>query len=285
MRSALYEGTLVHVRRLPVRNVFRYPVSYWLLDLDELPELDRQAGALLRQPAERHHVPRQRPLRRRAVGEAGGARSRRGARRRACRRADDAARARLRLQPRVVLLVLPRRRFTRLHGRRAEQHLRRTAARGAARPEPRVRAGEATACVALLRARPELRVGVLGARRIALGAHPRARGCGAAVHGGSACAAPRADERERRADARAVSADAAAGDRAHPPSGVAALVETRAVPPQAGVHARAKGRCAGERRRPDLARGAVGADAVRRPDRGRACSTASSLTSRAERST
>ena len=42
MRSALYEGTLIHVRRLPVRNVFRYPVSYWLLDLDELPELDRQ---------------------------------------------------------------------------------------------------------------------------------------------------------------------------------------------------------------------------------------------------
>ena len=42
MRSALYEGTLVHVRRLPVRNVFRYPVSYWLLDLDELPELDRR---------------------------------------------------------------------------------------------------------------------------------------------------------------------------------------------------------------------------------------------------
>lgn len=42
MRSALYEGTLVHVRRTPARNVFRYPVSYWLLDLDELPELDRR---------------------------------------------------------------------------------------------------------------------------------------------------------------------------------------------------------------------------------------------------
>lgn len=42
MRSAIYEGTLVHTRRTPVRNVFRYPVSYWLLDLDELPELDRR---------------------------------------------------------------------------------------------------------------------------------------------------------------------------------------------------------------------------------------------------
>jgi DUF1365 family protein len=38
----MYEGTLVHTRRTPVRNVFRYPISYWLLDLDELPELDRR---------------------------------------------------------------------------------------------------------------------------------------------------------------------------------------------------------------------------------------------------
>jgi DUF1365 family protein len=42
VRSALYEGTLVHVRRTPVRNVFRYPVAYWLLDLDELGDLDRR---------------------------------------------------------------------------------------------------------------------------------------------------------------------------------------------------------------------------------------------------
>ena len=42
MRSALYEGTLVHARRTPARHVFRYPVAYWLLDLDELDELDRR---------------------------------------------------------------------------------------------------------------------------------------------------------------------------------------------------------------------------------------------------
>ena len=42
MRSALYTGTLMHSRRTPKRNVFRYPVSYWLLDLDELPELERR---------------------------------------------------------------------------------------------------------------------------------------------------------------------------------------------------------------------------------------------------
>lgn len=41
MRSALYRGTLVHARREPVRNVFRYPVAYFLLDLDELGELRR----------------------------------------------------------------------------------------------------------------------------------------------------------------------------------------------------------------------------------------------------
>jgi DUF1365 family protein len=32
----------MHSRRTPSRNVFRYPVSYWLLDLDELPELERR---------------------------------------------------------------------------------------------------------------------------------------------------------------------------------------------------------------------------------------------------
>ncbi len=42
MRSALYTGTLVHARRTPARHVFRYPVSYWLFDLDELGELERR---------------------------------------------------------------------------------------------------------------------------------------------------------------------------------------------------------------------------------------------------
>ncbi len=42
MRSAVYTGTLLHARRAPVRHVFRYPVSYWLFDLDELAELERR---------------------------------------------------------------------------------------------------------------------------------------------------------------------------------------------------------------------------------------------------
>jgi DUF1365 family protein len=42
VRSALYTGTLSHSRRTPARNVFSYPISYWLIDLDELPELERR---------------------------------------------------------------------------------------------------------------------------------------------------------------------------------------------------------------------------------------------------
>lgn len=41
MRSAVYTGTVMHARRAPRANVFSYPVSMTLLDLDELPELDR----------------------------------------------------------------------------------------------------------------------------------------------------------------------------------------------------------------------------------------------------
>jgi len=42
VRSALYAGALVHVRHEPRRHAFRYPVAYWLLDLDELPEIERR---------------------------------------------------------------------------------------------------------------------------------------------------------------------------------------------------------------------------------------------------
>jgi DUF1365 family protein len=42
VRSAVYTGTLMHARRAPARHVFRYPVSYWLFDLDELFELERR---------------------------------------------------------------------------------------------------------------------------------------------------------------------------------------------------------------------------------------------------
>ncbi len=41
MRSALYTGTVMHARVTPAENVFRYRVCLYLLDLDELPALDR----------------------------------------------------------------------------------------------------------------------------------------------------------------------------------------------------------------------------------------------------
>jgi DUF1365 family protein len=42
VNSAIYTGTLVHARRAPRRNVFRYPFSAFLVDLDEVHELERR---------------------------------------------------------------------------------------------------------------------------------------------------------------------------------------------------------------------------------------------------
>lgn len=41
MRSALYVGTVMHARRSPHDHVFRYPVYMTMIDLEELPLLDR----------------------------------------------------------------------------------------------------------------------------------------------------------------------------------------------------------------------------------------------------
>src|SRR4029079_17278055 len=42
VRSGLYTGTVMHARVTPAENVFRYSVCFYLLELDELPALDRQ---------------------------------------------------------------------------------------------------------------------------------------------------------------------------------------------------------------------------------------------------
>jgi DUF1365 family protein len=42
VKSALYTGTVMHARRSPQDNIFSYPVYMALLDLDELPHLDRR---------------------------------------------------------------------------------------------------------------------------------------------------------------------------------------------------------------------------------------------------
>jgi DUF1365 family protein len=41
-KSALYTGVVMHARRSPRGNVFRYPVYMALIDLGELPQLDRE---------------------------------------------------------------------------------------------------------------------------------------------------------------------------------------------------------------------------------------------------
>ena len=46
MRSGLYTGTLMHARRSPERNVFTYPIAFFVIDLDELPGLDRRLRLL-----------------------------------------------------------------------------------------------------------------------------------------------------------------------------------------------------------------------------------------------
>jgi DUF1365 family protein len=42
VRSALYTGTVMHARRTPKENVFRYPVCFYVLDLGELGALERR---------------------------------------------------------------------------------------------------------------------------------------------------------------------------------------------------------------------------------------------------
>src|SRR5262249_38145388 len=45
VRSALYEGQVVHDRRTGLRNLFRYRGYMWHVDLDELDALDRRLWA------------------------------------------------------------------------------------------------------------------------------------------------------------------------------------------------------------------------------------------------
>ena len=136
-KSALYTGTVMHARRSPRDNVFRYPVYMALIDLDELPQPRSRAASLRLEPARRHELPRRRPHRhpRGALGQRGRAR-----RRRLDPGADESARARVRLQPGLVLVVSPGRRHARVHRGRGQQHVRRAAA---VRAPPRATSDEA----------------------------------------------------------------------------------------------------------------------------------------------
>ena len=122
--------------------------------------------AALGEPPGPRLLPRRRPLRRRRhAAEGGGDPLRRRPVDRARARADAAPRARLRLQPGLLLLVLPGGRVARVHGRRAEQHVRRAPAGAAARRRAHVRARQAAARLAVHGPRPALPLHVLRAGR------------------------------------------------------------------------------------------------------------------------
>ena len=58
---ALYEATVTHTRRTPIRNTFRYRTAYWLYDADCPPRL-RGAARLLARFEARDHVDVRRAL-------------------------------------------------------------------------------------------------------------------------------------------------------------------------------------------------------------------------------
>ncbi len=75
MRSGLYNGTLVHARQEPSENVFRYGVCFYVLDLDEVPELDRRLALfsstrsnVLRLSSEDHLGDPHRPIKQNLLG-------------------------------------------------------------------------------------------------------------------------------------------------------------------------------------------------------------------------
>src|SRR4029079_2371183 len=157
---------------------------------------------------------------------------------------DEPPRARLRVQPRQLLLLLPGRR-ARLHHRRGQQHLRRAAplpplARepGHERAPALLPSRQEAPRFAVLRPRPDLPVVALRGRRAACRAHRRQRGQRAAVLRHAQRAPAASDRRDPRPRAAPLPADAAAGDRPDPPPGREALAEARAVLPQAAVRAR-----------------------------------------------
>ena len=128
--GALHRHADARAARRRSANVFRYPVSYCLLDLDELPELERR----LRLVSANRRGARQRsatattstaaPVKQAVLDFAGDPSIER------VLMLDAAARARLRLQPgHRSSGATAADGDARLHGRRAQQHLRRAAAR------------------------------------------------------------------------------------------------------------------------------------------------------------
>ena len=215
VRSGIYSGMLVHCRREPVRNTFRYPLSFFVLDLDELPTLERELKlfSVNRRNAvtlrDKDHFDGTRPVKEAVVHFC----AERGVEVDRVLMLAPAPRRGLRVQPGHLLLVLRPGRRARRRRRRAEQHLRRAPARAPARARPGIRPREAPARLTVLRPRPVVRIRLLGAGRRSVGAHPRPRRRPPAIDRRAARPPQRADQRQPRALPRPLSADAGAGDR------------------------------------------------------------------------
>ena len=104
LESALYVGTVMHARRSPRDNVFRYPVYMALIDLDELScstaacPSSAGTGAPSRASTTHDHIDIREVLAVNGI-DLGAGGSDPGA--------HESARARLRLQPCLVLVVPP----------------------------------------------------------------------------------------------------------------------------------------------------------------------------------
>ena len=229
----------MHARRTPARNVFRYPVSYWLVDLDELPELERRLQLVsVNRPnvvsfRDADHFDGDRPLKQAVldlVGDRG------------------VERVLMLTQPRVLGYVFNPVTFSwcydaarraRVHRRGAEQHLRRAAARGARRARRCAtsttsgctsrRSSGSTRATSTRSPSPARRCG-----RGSTSARAGDRPLTAVLHG-------RRQELTNASVARALAAlpgAARAGHRADPLAGAEAVRQARAVPPQAAVRPR-----------------------------------------------
>ena len=249
MRSALYAGALVHVRHEPRRHAFRYPVAYWLLDLDELPEIERRLRLVsvnrrnVLELRDRDHFGGELPLKeavRRFAGD------------------PEIDRVLCLTQLRVLGYVFNPVSFYwcyRADGELACMIAELNNTFGERLPEllpgslAALRARQAVARLAVHGPRSAVPLRVLRAGGDGVRPHRGPSGRPHAASRRSRRPAARADEPRGRALPRPLSAHAAPGDGAHPLERGQALGQARAVPPQAAVRARDGARCSNDHRR------------------------------------
>ena len=209
VRSALYEGQVVHDRRTGLRNLFRYRVYMWLRRPGRAGRARPAAVGVRAQPPRADHDPLPRPPRRPAAADQGRTwalprRPRHRARRRPRVAADQRARARLRVQPALGLLLPPagRRACAASSPRCTTPTASATATCSSRASAAGPSAGKEFYVSPFLTVDGRYRMTLARARRAAVGADGAAPGRRARVRGVADRPAPAAHERHRRADAR-----------------------------------------------------------------------------------